>query len=89
MGVLQLEHYRTQFSNWTVDWWTSGLITRLLELTQGLWKQCNAVLHAVDDQGLPMQCALELENPSIPNFSKVPMGLHKGISTIYVVGLMM
>jgi hypothetical protein len=26
-----------------------------------MWKQCNSVLHAVDEQGLPGQCALELE----------------------------
>jgi hypothetical protein len=38
-----------------------GLITNLFELTHSMWKQCNSVLHAVDEQGLPGQCALELE----------------------------
>jgi hypothetical protein len=56
-----LAHYQTQFSYQMVNWWTSGLITNLFELTHSMWKQCNSVLHAVDEQGLPGQCALELE----------------------------
>jgi hypothetical protein len=71
----QLEHYQTQFSKQMVDRWTSGLITRLLELTHGMWKNHNVFLHAVDDQGLPVQCALELETSIHSEFQQGTNGL--------------
>jgi hypothetical protein len=60
-GILQLQHYQDQHSKRTVDKWTSGLVTQLLELTHGMWIHRNRVLHAVDEQGLPLQQAAELE----------------------------
>lgn len=60
-GDLQFLYYQEQFSNRSVDRWTSGLVTRLLELTHGMWIHRNNILHAVDAQGLPLQQARELE----------------------------
>jgi hypothetical protein len=60
-GMLQLGHYQEQHSRQMVDKWMLGLVTQLLELTQGMWKHCNGVLHVVDEQGLPLKQAAELE----------------------------
>jgi hypothetical protein len=60
-GILQLQHYQDQHSKRTVNKWTSGLVTQLLELTHSMWIHRNRVLHAVDEQGLPLQQAAELE----------------------------
>jgi hypothetical protein len=60
-GNLQLIHYQEQHSKRMVDNWMSGLVIQLLELTHGMWKHCHGVLHALDEQGLPLQQAAELE----------------------------
>jgi hypothetical protein len=44
-----------------VNKWTSGLVTQLLELTHRMWQHHNGVLHAVDEQGPPLQQAAEIE----------------------------
>jgi hypothetical protein len=75
-GMLQLQHYQQeQHSKRTVDKWTSGLVTQLLELTHGMWLHRNGVLHAVDAQGLPLQQAVELEAAIHDEFRKSMEGL--------------
>jgi hypothetical protein len=74
-GSLQLQHYQEQHSRRTVDKWTSGLVTQLLELTHGMWLHRNGVLHAVDSQGLPLQQAAELEAAIHVEFRKGTEGL--------------
>jgi hypothetical protein len=77
-GMLQLQHYQEQQSKHTVDKWTSGLVTQLLELTHRMWLHHNGVLHAVDTQGLPLQQAAELEAAIHDEFRKSTEGLaHK------------
>jgi hypothetical protein len=36
-GMLQLLHYQEQQPKRTMDMWTAGLVTQLLELTHGMW----------------------------------------------------
>jgi hypothetical protein len=74
-GSLQLQHYQEQHSRRTVDKWTSGLVTQLLELTHGMWLHRNGVLHAVDSQGLPLQQSAELEAAIHVEFRKGTGGL--------------
>jgi hypothetical protein len=74
-GMLQLQHYQEQHSKRTVDKWTSGLVTQLLELTHGMWLHRNGVLHAVDAQGLPLQQAAELKVAIHDEFRKSMEGL--------------
>jgi hypothetical protein len=73
-GMLQL-HYQEKHSKRTVDKWTSGLVTQLLELTHGMWLHHNGVLHAVDAQGLPLQQAAELKAAIHDEFRKRTEGL--------------
>jgi transposase len=73
--TLQLQHYQEQHSKQTVDKWTSGLVTQLLELTHGMWIHRNRVLHAVDEQGLALQQAVELEAAIHEEFRKGTNGL--------------
>jgi hypothetical protein len=74
-GMLQIQHYQEQHSKRTMDKWTSGLVTQLLELTHGMWLHRNGVLHAVDAQGLPLQQAAELEAAIHDKFRKNTEGL--------------
>jgi hypothetical protein len=74
-GMLQLQHYQEQHSKQTVDKWMSGLVTQLLELTHRMWIHRNRVLHAVDEQGLPLQQAAELEAAIHEEFHKGTNGL--------------
>jgi hypothetical protein len=74
-GMLQIQLYQEQHSKRTMDKWTSGLVTQLLELTHGMWLHCNGVLHAVDEQGLPLQQAAELEAAIHDEFRKNTEGL--------------
>ena len=74
-GDLQFLYYQEHFSNRSVDKWTSGLVTRLLELTHGMWIHRNNILHAVDAQGLPLQQARELEVDIHAEFSQGTDGL--------------
>jgi hypothetical protein len=53
----------------------SGLVTQLLELTHGMWIHQNRVLHAVDEQGLPLQQEPELEAAIHEEFRKGTNGL--------------
>jgi hypothetical protein len=74
-GVLQWNHYQEQLSVRTGDKWSMGLVTQLLELTHGMWKHRNSILHAVDAQGLPLQQAAELEAAIHSEFRKGTEGL--------------
>jgi hypothetical protein len=77
-GMLQLLHYQELHSKHTMDMWTAGLVTQLLELTHGMWLHRNGVLHAVDAQGLPLKQAAELEAAIHDEFRKSMEGLaHK------------
>jgi hypothetical protein len=44
-----------------VDRWTSGLVSHLLELTHGMWVRRNCIDHAVNEQGLPIRLAADIE----------------------------
>ena len=57
-GDLQLDYYHELHSKWSVDIWTSGLVSHLLELTHGMWIHRNGVDHVVDEQGLPFCLSL-------------------------------
>jgi hypothetical protein len=74
-GDLQLTHLHEQFSKRTVDRWTAGLVSHMLEFTHGMWIHRNNVLHAVDEQGLPLRQAAELESTIHAEFSKDTEGL--------------
>jgi hypothetical protein len=74
-GVLQWNHYQEQLSVRSGDKWSTGLVTQLLELTHGMWKHRNSILHAVDAQGLPLQQAAELEAAIHSEFRKGTEGL--------------
>ncbi len=74
-GDLQLAHLHEQFSKRMVDRWTSGLVSHMLEFTHGMWIHRNNVLHAVDEQGLPLRQAAELESAIHAEFSKDTEGL--------------
>lgn len=74
-GVLQWNHYQEQLSVRSGDKWSAGLVTQLLELTHGMWKHRNSILHAVDAQGLPLQQAAELEAAIHSEFRKGTEGL--------------
>jgi hypothetical protein len=88
-GMLQIQHYQEQHSKRTVDKWTSGLVTQLLELTHGMWLHRNGVLHAVDAQGLPLQQAAELEAAIHDEFRKIRKGLPVKTTILFVEAEMM
>jgi hypothetical protein len=60
-GDLQLEYYHELHSKCSVDIWTSGLVSHLLEVTHGMWIHRNGVNHAVDEQGLPFCLSWDVE----------------------------
>jgi hypothetical protein len=87
-GNLQLIHYQEQHSKRMVDKWTSGLVTQVLELIHRMWKHCNGVLHAVDEQGLPLQQAAELEAQIHKEFQAGTHGMaRKDYHLLHLVGM--
>ncbi len=74
-GQLQDCHYVHLQSRCTVDHWTSGLISQLLELTRGMWTHQNKTLHVVDDQGLPIAHSIQLQMDIYAEFQKDVEGL--------------
>jgi hypothetical protein len=69
-GQLQDHHYVHLQSKCTVDRWTSGLVSQLLELMHGMWTHWNKTLHAVDDQGLPWVHSILLQTDIYAEFQK-------------------
>jgi hypothetical protein len=86
--MFQLGHYQEQHSRQMADKWMSGLVTQLLELTHGMWKHHNGVLHAVDEQGLPQKQPAELEADIHKAFWKSTQGLaRKDHHSIHWLGM--
>jgi hypothetical protein len=74
-GYLQLLYYHELHSKRSVNKWTSGLVSHLLELTHGMWVHRNGIDHAVDKQGLPIRLAANIEATIHEEFCKGTDGL--------------
>jgi hypothetical protein len=74
-GYLQLLYYHDLHSKQSVDRWTSGLVSHLLELTHGMWVHQNVINHAVDKQGLPINLTVDIEGSIHEEFCKGTDGL--------------
>jgi hypothetical protein len=74
-GYLQLLYYHELHSKRSVNKWTSGLVSHLLELTHGMWVHRNGIDHAVDKQGLPIRLAANIEATIHEEFCKGTNGL--------------
>jgi hypothetical protein len=72
---LQLNYYQELHSKCSVDRWTSGLVSHLLELTHGMWIHQNGVDHVVDEQGLPICFSWDIEAAIHEEFCKGTEGL--------------
>jgi hypothetical protein len=73
-GQLQLDHYQIIHSKLSMDCWTAGLVSHLLEV-HGMWTHRNVIDHAVDEQGLPVHLAAEIETAIHDEFCKGMEGL--------------
>jgi hypothetical protein len=70
-GQLQLAYYQSLHSKQSVDRWTTGLVSNLLELVHGMWIHRKGVDHAVDEQqGLPVCLAANIEVAIHEEFQK-------------------
>jgi hypothetical protein len=58
-----------------VDSWTAGLVSHLLELVHGMWTHQNGIDHVVDEQGLPVHLAAEIETAIHDKYCKGMEGL--------------
>jgi hypothetical protein len=76
-GYLQLLYYHDLHSKWSVNKWTSGLVSHLLELTHGMLVHWNGIDHAVDKQGLPICLAADIEVTIHEEFHKGTDGLDR------------
>lgn len=70
LGHLQLQYYQELHSRCSVDQWTSGLVSHLLELTHGMWIHWNGIDHAVDKQGLLVCLAADIQAAIHEEFQK-------------------
>ena len=60
-GSIQEQFYYSQHSKRMVDKWSAGLVMAMLELMHDMWIHQNSILHAVDDQGLPLAQSIALQ----------------------------
>jgi hypothetical protein len=74
-GQLQVEYYHEIHSKQSMDCWTAGLVSHLLELIHGMWTHRNGIDHAVDEQGLPVHLVAEIETAIHNEFGKGMEGL--------------
>ncbi len=58
-----------------MDGWTAGLVSHLLELVHRMWMHHNGIDHAVDEQGLLVHLAAEIETAIHDEFCKGTEGL--------------
>jgi hypothetical protein len=74
-GYLQLLYYHDLHSKQSVDRWTLGLVSHLLELTHGMWVHQNGIDHVIDEQGLPIHLAVDIKATIHEEFCKGTNGL--------------
>jgi hypothetical protein len=53
-----------------MDSWTASLVFLLLELVHGMWTHQNGIDHVVDEQGLLVHLAAEIETAIHDQFCK-------------------
>jgi hypothetical protein len=74
-GYPQRLYYHDLHSKHSVDRWTSGLVSHLLELTHGMWVHWNGINHAINEQGLPIHLAADIKVTIHEEFRKGTDGL--------------